>query len=791
MIARILPLLLTLAAAATARAETQTVYVAVVNDGPAQRQLLPADAVRRAVEETRTTDMIVQFSADKQFAGDWTLSGADNAIDRAMADPDVDIVLLVGTLVSHQAAHRAVLPKPAIAVSVVDPLLQGFPLQDGHSGRPRFSYIADFHGVGDDVRSFHNAVGFRHLAVLVDQALLDALQDISAKAAQLADELGVQISLVRTSDTADAALDALPADADAVYVTPLLRFSAATIRELAQGLQARRLPAFSMIGRSELEQGLLMTSGGAENDIERLARRIGIEIQRIAEGEDPALMDVAFPAGRRFAINMRVAAAIGFSPRWEFLADAEQLGAEPAEARGRLTLIEAMQEALAANPALQASAARLDSQGAEVRVARSALLPSLDIGAGSTRIDDDRASSLTQAENQTSLNITGRQIIYSERLRASYAISKNLYEAAGYGYRGDRLDLMQGTATAYLDVLRAKALESVRRDSVENTRTNLETARVREQVGLADHSDYLRWVAELARDREQLLAAESIRRQAETRLMRILHRPQDEPIETLDSGTDGPLAVVSNPRVQALVDTPAGWASFTEYAVQIALEQAPEIAQSNVVVDSRQRVVTAARRAYYVPDLAIVTSGSDVMSQYGAGSGSIPGAPDDRSWSISLQASWPLFSGGRRRAELSRARTDLRAAEADCLAAADVIEARTREALHRIAASWPSIELSRTAAAAADENLRMVTGAYEQGAVSITELISARDAALDVRLAAADAQYTFLIDFVDVLRAMGDFDALLDPLSRDAWYDQVDRWIHNPTQARAQTCQRG
>ena len=59
------------------------------------------------------------------------------------------------------------------------------------------------------------------------------------------------------------------------------------MRELARGLSARKLPSFSVLGRRELEAGLLMTTGGAERDIERLARRVVLMIQRIARGRGP------------------------------------------------------------------------------------------------------------------------------------------------------------------------------------------------------------------------------------------------------------------------------------------------------------------------------------------------------------------------------------------------------------------------------------------------------------------------------------------------------------------------
>ena len=123
------------------------------------------------------------------------------------------------------------------------------------------------------------------------------------------------------------------------------------------------------------------------------------------------------------------------------------------------------------------------------------------------------------------------------------------------------------------------------------------------------------------------------------------------------------------------------------------------------------------------------------------------------------------------------------ASESDRASAGDAVEARTRAVLHRTAASWPSIDLSRQAADAADENLTNVTEAYARGAVSVTDLIDAQEAALSAGLAATDAKYGFLVDFVGVLRAMGDFDLLLDPASREAWYTRVETWFREHPQA--------
>jgi len=560
-----------------------------------------------------------------------------------------------------------------------------------------------------------------------------------------------------------------------------MHFNSGAIQTLAKGLVSRHLPSFSLTGRSELDSGLLMTTGGAQRDTERLARRVVLMIERIAAGENPAGFEVAFPTEQRLAINMTTAREIGYSPSWQVLADAEQLEVPPAQKQDSLTMLEAMKAALAQNPSLAATRARLQSSADDVSIARSSLLPYISASAARIEIDGDRASSFGQPQRTSTAEIAAQQVVYSESVWANYTISRALLEASRQGERQAALDTLTSAASAYLSLLRAKAVESVRSRNVENTRKNLEVARVRENVGLGGRSDRLRWVSQLARDKQDLLSAESTRRQAETELVRIIDWPSARTLATSEADLDGPLALVSSPRMQSLLGTPATWAVFTDYAVHTAVEQSPEIAQGDAAIVARKRAVTAAGRAYFLPDLAIVSKGSKNFQKGGIGSNTVPGGPNDDSWSISLQASLPIFTGGLRRAQLSQARHELTASQADRANAKDAVEARTRAALQRTASSYPAIALSAESAAAAAENLAMVSDAYARGAVPITDLIDAQDTSLGADLAAADAKYVFLNDFVSVLRATSEFDILLEPAARAAWLNRVEAWFSSHT----------
>src|SRR6266850_3704726 len=178
--------LLTLALPAAAR----TLTVAIVTDGPTERPLIAPEALQRAAESVLVgSDLAIVWPADKRIAGDWSVGGIQRALDQALADPAVDVVLALGIVASNEAAKRANLPKPVIAPFVPDPLLQSFPLKDNHSGRHNFTYITTFNGIENEVKRFASVVRFKHLAVLVDQLTLEAAPSLNAKADAVAREL--------------------------------------------------------------------------------------------------------------------------------------------------------------------------------------------------------------------------------------------------------------------------------------------------------------------------------------------------------------------------------------------------------------------------------------------------------------------------------------------------------------------------------------------------------------------------------------------------------------------------
>jgi outer membrane protein TolC len=748
------------------------VTVGIVNDDvPADPG---ADATPLFIQEIRTLardEFDLRFPESKRLDGGGTVAGTRAAVDRLLEDPQVTLVLALGLVATQELAHRGPLPKPAIGAIVADVALQEMPYQDGTSGVPNLNYVVSFQQVERDIEAFRRIASFDRLAILVDALYLEAIPRLAIRARALEARFGIRIDVVPLGADPAEALAALPPEADAVYLT-YARQTPEGLARLIAGINDRRLPSFSMRGRAEVEAGIMAgMAGGIEHG--QLARRVALHVQRILLGEDAGTLPVGFAQRQRLVVNMATVRATGRWPPWQALIGAEELYPEVETAR-HLTLESAVHEAVRANLDLVAAGMDVTSGRARVREARAPLLPQLTANTTGVVIDDDRAaiSQGRQAERTWRAGADLSQILYADGARAALDVERHRQAGRRAGYDTARLDIARSAATAYLDLLKAKTLERVRDQNLERTRRNLELARGRRALGASGPADVYRWESEIATARKDLFQAQAQRRRAEVALNRLLHRPLEEPFATAEADLSDPALFVSDPRFFGYVDTVRRFALFRDFLVAEGLAASPELAALDAAIRAQERAVSTARRAYFAPTVALSGNLTERLEQGGAGD--IPLPADDTDWNLALTASIPLSTGGERGATLARARGDLAALATRRASAAEGVEARIRAALHATSATYPAIDLTAQAAAAARSNLELVTDAYERGAARVIDLVDAQNNALVAELAAAGAVYDFLIDLMEVQRATSSFDFFRTPAEREAWFARMD-----------------
>jgi ABC-type uncharacterized transport system substrate-binding protein len=416
-----LALIPTLATGALAQGgqETGASRIGVVLDGASETSRAVLAEFEREIADFFGGERRVVFPAAATVTGVWTLSTVRVAVDRLFADPDVDIVLALGPIGSQEIARRQNLSKPAIAALVVDATLQHLPMQAGTSGVRNLCYIDVAYTATRTLRLFHELIPFRRLAILIQPGVLDAIPQLKALASAQAAELDVTIDFVPVTGSAGEALGAIPVGADAVYLAPLEQLPEGTLDSLIQGLIQRRLPTFSYTGRAEVERGALV-SFAPRDDVSRRARRVAGNIQRIQRGENAGALPVALASISSLTLNMRTARAIGYSPDWNTLTEAELLNEEEPATGSTWSLASAVREAVRVNLELLAAERSVAAGQQEVRIARAGLLPQLQATATGTTIREATAAASLgqQPERQAQAQLGMSQVIVSDPHRA-------------------------------------------------------------------------------------------------------------------------------------------------------------------------------------------------------------------------------------------------------------------------------------------------------------------------------------------------------------------------------------
>ena len=784
-----------LCTSALGQSELPTVVVGVVLDGPGDSAPRLA-AYREEIVRLLAAEHDVRFPPDKTLMGDWTNGSAGSSLERLLLDPEVDVVLALGVLSSNAAARLPAPPKPVLAPHVIDQTIQGIPYElrrgatDGGdrrrsyhvSGRKNLYYVAIGRDFLHELETFREVAPFDSLAVLAMESLLEGVPGLADRFLEHVGPLGVKIQTVSVGDSLDDAVARIPSDVDAVYVTPLMQFASGGVEHLAELFIERQLPSFSLNGRMEVEKGLL-AGLAIETDERRLARRIAVNLQLILDGESAAELPVDFALNERLTLNMSTARAIDARLSWATITEAELLfdGERPIERR--LSLAQVVQEAERSNLDLAAADRTVAVGLQDVRLARSNLLPQLEVSGQDVVIDRDRAASSfgSTGQNQVSGSLGVSQLLYSEQARAGYDVEQQLQEAREQERAELRLDVVLEAAQAYLDLLGAKTAERIRRDNLELTRRNLERARTRLELGAAGPGEVYRWQSQIAQNRKDLITAGAVRNQAEIAVNRLLNRPLEESFATTEASVDDPELALNYERLRPYIDNRQGFAIFRRFITAEALNESPELRRIDRGLDANRRLVLAAKRAFYVPTVAAQADLTGFKNS-GAGSTNALGdllppdveltQPNNLNWSLAVSASLPLFQGGALRARRTQAEIQLDELTVQREATRQRVEQRVRSAMHATMASWAGIDLAKQAAEAARNNFELVADGYAEGLVDIINLLDAQNQALVAELAAATAVYDFLSDLMAVQRASGRFDFFRSAADRD---DRLER----------------
>lgn len=411
-----------------------------------------------------------------------------------------------------------------------------------------------------------------------------------------------------------------------------------------------------------------------------------------------------------------------------------------------LTLLQAIELAQRNNRPLQVARLQYEQAQAQLREARAALYPTVDLqaiaqGGRSTQGEIQLERAQQQAEQQGipfeeteqgSVSLSGTiEANYSlinggrrnAQIRAAQEALRNAQLQVEALSEQTRLDV----TNAYYDLQQADEQVRIAESAVRNAQQSLRDAIALEQAGLGTRFDTLRAQVQLA-NQNQLLVT--------NRALQQVNRRQLGQILSLSQSTN---VVAADP-----VEIAGLWNLSLEESIVRAFQNRAELqqqlAQRNIA-EQQRRVAAADRR----PQVDLFAN-YNLLEVFNDSLGLADG------YAVGARLRWNLFDGGATRARVAQRQSEIEIAETQFANQRNLIRFQVEQAFFNLRANFLNIETARLAVTQAAEALRLARLRFQAGVGTQTEVI--------------DAENDFIEAQGNLVRAVIDYNRSLATLTR-------------------------
>ena len=410
-----------------------------------------------------------------------------------------------------------------------------------------------------------------------------------------------------------------------------------------------------------------------------------------------------------------------------------------------LTLDDALGRAVAASHRVAEATARHDGAAAAVASRHAATKPQIAGVAGYTRTNHVDEFGILLPNNQLRViypdipdNARARldvqwPVYTSGRLQAIESAARLDQSAAGRDVSTTEADVRLDVTRAFWNLVVARETERVVGESLARMTEHLRDVRNLLDAGLVPPNEVLATQAQEARQRMLSIQAQTARDMAEADLARLVEWPSGSHIM--------PVAALEPPTITASVDTLVAEARDARPERKALLDRvaAAQTRQRAALLGHRPTVAVAGGLDYARPNPRIFPRMADWRE----------------SWDAGVNVSWPLFDGGRTKAEAAEASAGVRALQARLAEFDSVVALEIRQRMSELASSRAALDAADVAVQAATEARRVVGERYSAGVATATDVVDAQVAILQASLDRTQAIASARLAEARLNRALG------------------------------------
>lgn len=389
-------------------------------------------------------------------------------------------------------------------------------------------------------------------------------------------------------------------------------------------------------------------------------------------------------------------------------------------AQNQLTLDEAISIALQKNSTVIKAKNNLDGNESNVKSAYGKLIPTLGVGGSFnwSKIEDPGGTQINYLGEVTNVPSSEYETrSYSAGVRGSWSLfdglaniagisqSKEELDAAIFGYKKLKQDIMLMTSQYYYQVLNAKKLLQVRQENVKYNQKFLETIQERNRLGSVPLADVYTQQVQLGNAELLAIQAENGYENAKSTLLNYLSLDVLEEYEFVD------------PFEGQEADTGVALSEFKDIKIMVddALSNRPDYKAQELTLESAKSGVTIARGGLFPSITGDYSYSSSAIS--------MDKLFDRKVLSAGLSINLPLFSNWNTDRQIEFAKIGVKNAEEDLNALERQIKIQIKQGYLDVVAAKKQLDVARNNVKSAEENRRINYERYNLGSGTILDVL--------------------------------------------------------------------
>ncbi len=334
----------------------------------------------------------------------------------------------------------------------------------------------------------------------------------------------------------------------------------------------------------------------------------------------------------------------------------------------------------------------------------------------------------TSQDQFLSYGVTANQLLYDfGKTSSNIDAAKFSLQAREIETRRARNRSALDFILAYYDLLEADKLVNVAAEEVKQYEAHKHDAEVRYSAGVVTRNEVLQADVALADSRQRFLVADNNRSLLASRVNSLLLRPLNQDVQAEE--------VTATPSAGITLD--AAWT--------VAEAESPEIQVIDASIRAQTESVKAARSEYF-PTLFVSGGYQYQENEFQVHPGN---------WSVIAGATFNLFSGGATNARVHISASELAGLRTTRDKIVDAVRLDVKGAYLNLQSSAQQIDVTKTAVAQAEENLRLQRLRYQEGVGTATEVLDAVTLLTSTQTGNLRAQYGFERAEAGLLYSMG------------------------------------